>query len=283
MRVLVTGLEGFTGQYIKNELLKHGHIVEGLSSNLMDADGLLAEVKLKQPDAVVHLAAIAFVEHGYAADFYKVNVIGTRNLLQALLPCASKLQAILLASSANVYGNYSEGILSESAVTNPANDYAVSKLSMEYMAKLWSDKLPLFIVRPFNYTGVGQSQDFLIPKIVQHFKSKSPYIELGNLDVARDFSDVRSIASIYLKLLEAKPLGNVINVCTGKTYSLRDVLAIAENITHHKIEVRVNPALIRTNEVRILCGDASRLTSIIGCFQSPSLAETLNWMLLGDA
>lgn len=283
MRVLVTGLEGFTGQYIKNELLKHGHIVEGLSSNLMDADGLLAEVKLKQPDAVVHLAAIAFVEHGYAADFYKVNVIGTRNLLQALLPCASKLQAILLASSANVYGNYSEGILSESAVTNPANDYAVSKLSMEYMAKLWSDKLPLFIVRPFNYTGVGQSQDFLIPKIVQHFKSKSPYIELGNLDVARDFSDVRSIASIYLKLLEAKPLGKVINVCTGKTYSLRDVLAIAENITHHKIEVRVNPALIRTNEVRILCGDASRLTSIIGNFQSPSLAETLNWMLLGDA
>ncbi len=79
MRVLVTGLDGFTGQYVKSELTKHGHIVEGLASNLMDAAGLAAEIKEKQPEAMIHLAAIAFVGHGSAADFYQVNLIGTRN------------------------------------------------------------------------------------------------------------------------------------------------------------------------------------------------------------
>ncbi|WET42748.1 GDP-mannose 4,6-dehydratase [Citrobacter enshiensis] len=134
----------------------------------------------------------------------------------------------MLASSANVYGNGTAGKLSESTVVNPANDYAVSKLAMEYMSHLWMDKLPIFITRPFNYTGVGQTDNFLLPKIVKHFKAKSPTIELGNIDVWRDFTDVRALSKAYVKLLHAKPFGEVINICSGRTYSLRKVIELCE-------------------------------------------------------
>src|SRR5690606_27662289 len=148
-RALVTGIKGFTGQYVAAELAQHGWEVWGIGSHdeagdaryrrvdLADAAGLRAVIVEVQPDAVVHLAAIAFVGHGDADAFYTVNLIGTRNLLSALAACSKKPACVLLASSANVYGNATEGVLTETTPPNPANDYAVSKLAMEYMARLW--------------------------------------------------------------------------------------------------------------------------------------------------
>ncbi|WP_137984288.1 GDP-mannose 4,6-dehydratase, partial [Pseudomonas viridiflava] len=89
---------------------------------------------------------------------------------------------------------------------------------------LWHARLPLVITRPFNYTGVGQAENFLLPKIVSHFTQRESTIELGNLDVWRDFSDVRAVTSAYRGLLEARPLGKTLNVCSGVTHSLREVI-----------------------------------------------------------
>jgi len=292
-RALITGLNGFTGRYLASELSDAGYLVYGTGTgasdlphyfqvDLLDKQGLADVVREVQPSVVVHLAAIAFVGHGTADDFYHVNVIGTRNLLEAIAANANSLDAVLLASSANVYGNSTGGVLTESTLPNPANDYAVSKLAMEYMAKLWMDKLPIFIVRPFNYTGAGQSENFLLPKIVAHFQRRASNIELGNLDVWRDFSDVRVVAQLYRQLLEVKPLGLTVNICSGKTHSLRDVFSMAESISGHKMEVRVNPAFVRANEVKTLCGDATLLRSLVGKWNSPSLEETLRWMLTAE-
>ena len=289
-RALITGVNGFTGQYVADELKRAGYDVYGSGTatsdfpqyfqvDLLDKIGLTGIVQQVQPTVVVHLAAIAFVGHGSAKDFYQVNVVGTRNLLESLALHANRLEAVLLASSANIYGNSIEGVLAENTPSNPANDYAVSKLAMEYMAKLWLDKLPLFFVRPFNYTGIGQSEDFLLPKIVAHFKRKAPLIELGNLDIWRDFSDVRVIAEVYRRLLEVRPLGQAVNICSGTTHDLREVVALAEKITGHKIDVRVSSEFVRANEVKTLCGDVTRLQSLIGEIKTPSLEETLRWML----
>jgi nucleoside-diphosphate-sugar epimerase len=289
-RALITGLAGFTGKYVASELAQAGYAVYGtgiaacdlpnyFQLDLLDQQALPDMIQKVQPHVVVHLAAVAFVGHGNPDDFYRVNLLGTRHLLGALDANARNLDAVLLVSSANVYGNRSEGQLPETAQPDPANDYAVSKLAMEQMAALWQHRLPLFIVRPFNYTGVGQSENFLIPKIVGHFRSKAPFIELGNLDVWRDFSDVRTVAAIYLRLLEVRPLGQVINVCSGNTYSLREVIAMAASITGHHIEIRVNPDFVRSNEVRHLGGDCSRLRSLLWEVPALPLQETLRWML----
>ena len=293
MRALVTGIKGFTGRYVAAELAAAGWEVWGTGAHeeagdrryrradLADAEALQKVVAEVAPDVVVHLAAIAFVGHGDAEAFYRVNLIGTRNLLAALAAANKRPECVLLASSANVYGNVTEGVLSESSLPNPANDYAVSKLAMEYMARLWLDKLPIVIARPFNYTGVGQAENFLLPKIVGHFRRGAEVIELGNLDVWRDFSDVRAVARAYRRLLEVRPVGETVNVCSGRARSLREVLAIAEGLTGRSIRVEVNPAFVRVNEVRTLRGDPAHLRGLIGEWDSPPLEETLRWMLEG--
>ena len=292
-RALITGIHGFTGRYMAAELEAHGYEVIGLGSqpsdepgyyqiDLADGPGLHALLATLQPDFVVHLAALAFVGHGAPEAFYQVNLIGTRNLLEAIANCGKTPRCVLLASSANVYGNTSSGLLDESTAPAPANDYAVSKLAMEFMANLWRERLPLVIARPFNYTGVGQADNFLLPKIVSHFRSKAEKIELGNLDVWRDFSDFRALVKAYRGLLEARPVGQTVNVSSGKAHSLREVIAMCEALTDHKIEVEVNPAFVRANEVKTLCGDNSRLKSLVAGWQTPPLEETLSWMLAAE-
>lgn len=279
MLTLVTGIEGFTGRYVQAELEANGHMVVGLKSDLTDVDAVVNEIIDLQPEAVIHLAGLAFVGENDANSFYEVNLVGTRNLLGALAKHASNLSNILVTSSANVYGNSTGGVLDESVIPNPSNDYAVSKLAMEYMTHLWSHKLSFCIVRPFNYTGVGQDGRFLIPKIVRHFRDKKPIIELGNLDVWREFGDVRTVASIYRMLIENCPKSETLNVCTGQTYSLKEVIALCEKLTGHKIEIKVNPDFVRENEVRELKGDNSRLLNRVENFNIYTFEETLNWML----
>ncbi|WP_122745758.1 GDP-mannose 4,6-dehydratase [Pseudomonas viridiflava] len=289
-RALITGIHGFTGSFMATELAAQGCEVVGMGSqpsdsdnyhqvDLLDVNGLTALLAGIQPDIVVHLAALAFVGHGSPEAFYQVNLIGTRNLLEAIEASGKTPDCVLLASSANVYGNASSGTLDETTIPAPANDYAVSKLAMEYMASLWHARLPLVITRPFNYTGVGQAENFLLPKIVSHFTRRESTIELGNLDVWRDFSDVRAVTSAYRGLLEARPLGKTLNVCSGVTHSLREVIEMCQEITGHEIEVRVNPDFVRDNEVKTLCGCNVQLKRSVPGWSTPHLRETLEWML----
>ncbi|WP_126947136.1 GDP-mannose 4,6-dehydratase [Xanthomonas sp. BRIP62409] len=295
-RVLVSGASGFTGRYLTQELKEQGCTVIGVGTraesagsattdeflpmDLRDAADVARVVAKVDAEYVVHLAAVAFVGHGEADDFYRVNLIGTRNLLQALASARRRPERVLIASSANVYGNATEGIIEESVEPAPANDYAVSKLAMEYVVRLWHERLPLVITRPFNYTGVGQSANFLVPKIVSHFASRAPAIELGNTEVWRDFGDVRSLVLAYRQLLQTPDAdGQTVNVCSGVASSLGDIIRICSEITGHQIDVQVNPAFVRQNEVKKLLGSNAKLQRLIGDWRCPPLEETLRWML----
>lgn len=294
MKVLITGTSGFTGNFLAQNLINSGYDVHGLSSNidtntvltnkhlcnLLDFAELQNVVKEVKPEAVIHLAGISNVAHGNAEDIYRGNLFGSRNLLESLLTKSGSIKSVLLASSAYVYGSRREGEMDENSPLDPTNDYAVSKLAMEYMAKLYSNRLPITIVRPFNYTGVGQSLNFLLPKIVDHIKRKAPVIELGNLEVARDFSDVRMVAKYYQKLLEAPNVsGEVFNICSGRAYTIQEILTLARQISGHDFEVRVNPAFVRANEVKILVGNKDKLDKAVGKIDGFTLEETLRWMI----
>lgn len=295
-RILVTGADGFTGRYLAAELQRSGYEVHGLVrkpkleaiegvtelhiADLSDSESLVNIIREVQPEKVVHLAGIAFVAHGDVEAIYRSNLVGTRNLLEALSESANSLSSVLIASSSNVYGNSVDGVLDESTPPAPANDYAVSKLAMEYVARTYSDKLPIVMARPFNYTGVGQAESFLIPKIVSHIRKRAPLIELGNLDVARDFSDVRNVVKLYRRLLETQAsIGNTFNVCSGQAWTLNQVLTMASEISGHKFEICVNPAFVRQNEVKILLGNRAKLDAVVGKLPEIPLHATLRWML----
>ena len=283
MRVLITGLNGFTGRYMRRALEEHGHQVAGLAADLTDPLAVRQEVHAFRPEAAIHLAGISFLEHSDANAFYLVNLIGTRNLLDALAQDADRLQRVLLASSANVYGNTIDGIIDESVLPSPVNDYAVSKLAMEQMAGLWMGKLPIVITRPFNYTGVGHDARFVIPKLVAHFARRAESVELGNLDVEREFNDVRTVCDAYLRLLQHGQPGQTYNICSGQPVALRRAIDTLKHLTGHDLRIMQNPDLVRANEVRHLCGNPAKLEACIGKLRHLGLEETLRWMLSAGA
>jgi GDP-6-deoxy-D-talose 4-dehydrogenase len=279
LKLLVTGAHGFTGQHFINAAKASGYEVVGLQTDLRDAAALKQQVAEIAPTFVVHLAAISFVGHADSNAFYAVNVLGTLNLLDALAALDKPPQRILLASSANVYGNCEQSPILETQAPAPVNHYAASKLAMEHLSRTYLDRLPLFWVRPFNYTGPQQAEIFVIPKLVAHFARRAETIELGNLDVEREFNDVRFVCQAYLRLLEQAQLGEVYNVCTGKPVTLKAVIELLTALSGHNLNVRVNPAFVRTNEIQRLCGSPEKLLRTIGDVETPALGETLGWML----
>lgn len=279
LRMLVTGADGFTGVHFVKQARVAGYEVFEFNADLTNPLAVQAQVDAAAPDVVVHLAAISFVGHDKPSAFYDVNLIGTLNLLDALLKLPNPPKRVLLASSANVYGNCEQSPISETQEPAPLNHYAMSKLAMELLAKTYADRLSLFFVRPFNYTGPGQVDSFVIPKLVAHFKRRAATVELGNLTVEREYNDVRMVTDAYLKLLEKAVIGQTYNICSSKTYTLHQVIDTLIELTGHPINVAVNPAFVRANELHRLCGDASKLEKTIGASDSIALKDTLRWML----
>ncbi len=279
MKILLTGSNGFTGRAFLARARSFGHTVLELTADLTDKNKISNEVSAVQPDWVVHLAAISFVGHADDSAFYAVNVVGTMNLLSAVAALPVKPTKVLIASSANIYGNSEASPISEEAPPSPVNHYAMSKLAMEHMALTHAGTLPMVLVRPFNYTGPGQAAQFLIPKLVNHFARKADRIELGNLHVEREFNDVRMVCEAYLALLEKGIPGETYNVCTGQTHSLRGVIDRLERLTGHQMAVTVNPAFVRANEVHRLCGSPAKLLSCVGELAPYTLDDTLQSML----
>ena len=277
--ILVTGARGFTGRHFLSMAEARGYRAFPLESDLTDRAAITKELQGRSFDYVVHLGAISFVGHGDLAAFYGVNVIGTQNLLDSLLSSSARPKKVLIASSANVYGNSQKGVISEVEVPLPVNHYANSKLAMEYMARTYFEKLPMLLVRPFNYTGEGQDSRFVIPKIVEHFRAQASVVELGNTDVVREYNDVRFVCDMYIKLLECDVISDVINVCTSMGYTLSDVIAALSELTGHQIQMTVNPDFVRPNEIKKLLGDNSKLVEAVGQAKEYSLTDTLKVML----
>lgn len=283
-KVLVTGCSGFTGRHLIQELKMEGYqpvefTHKGCSIDLRDkniVNGVLAELKF---DCVIHLAGISFTEHVNTGDFYEVNVIGTKNLLDALVRNECKVERVILASTASVYGNKNKRApISENDGPEPISHYGASKLAMEFMARLYSKNFPIIITRPFNYTGVGQKESFLVPKIVNAFKRKEETLKLGNIDVVRDFSDVRDVVKIYVNLLLNGRGGDIVNICSGKGISIREVIGICEKITNHKINIISDEDFRRENDIYYLVGNADKLNSITRS-RNFNMSETIEWML----
>lgn len=284
-KVLITGIDSFTGDHLTKHLVSLGYDVYGTS--IFNEGKKRYKVDLTQkeqiekmfdgffPEYIIHLAGISFTAHEDKAAFYRVNTIGTENLLSILVEKNLKPKKTILASSATVYGNQKEFVLKEEMIPQPVNHYGISKLSMEYIARTFFDKLDIIITRPFNYTGEGQAEHFLIPKIVKHFKEKKDVIELGNIHVKREFNDVLDVVNLYEKLLISKASSKIVNLCSSNPIALLDIIEIMKKIADHDIKIEINPEFVRKNEIETLCGSKNNLFDIIEPIKFISTEDTL--------
>ncbi len=287
-KVLITGIDSFTGGHLSKYLIACGYDVYGTSKfkssdklyqcDITKKDNILVMLEEIKPDYLIHLAGISFTEHGDKEAFYKVNTIGTSNVLEAFIELSLNPKKIILVSSATVYGTQGLEVIDESLCAKPANHYGASKYAMESLTRGYFNKLPIIITRPFNYTGVGQSDNFLIPKIVNHFKENKSTIELGNLNVIREFNDIEFVCEVYKRLLENDSTGEVVNIASNRGIKLVDVIDMMNNIAGYTIEVKVNPAFVRKDEIKSLTGSNTKLWSMVGKIEQINFQNTLKKM-----
>lgn len=278
-RVLIFGANSFTAKHLIPYLKSSGFVTLKGKADILNREELLKEIVDIKPNYIINLAGVSFVAHSNSLDFYRVNTIGALNILDILVEINFKPKKVILVSSATIYGNQNINILDESLCPNPTNHYANSKLSMENMAKNYFDRLDITITRPFNYTGVGQSSNFLIPKIVNHYRERKKVIELGNLDVIREFNDIEFICKAYLRILNSEnTTGEILNIASNRGVKLLDIIDIMDRIAGYNIKVKVNPKFIRVNEIKSLTGSPKKLFSLVGEISQKDFKETLKDM-----
>jgi len=282
MKVLITGIDGFTGEHLNKYLLNKGYKVFGTSlknekenifkCDITKKDEIQRVINKIKPNYIIHLAAISFVGYENNNEFYNVNTIGTENLLMSI---DSNVDKVLIVSSAAVYGNQSSEVLDESMCVNPNNHYGISKYSAEQITKNYFDKLPIIITRPFNYTGVGQKGTFLIPKIIKHYKEKKEVIELGNLDVIREFNSVEFVCEAYFRLLNCEYKSEIVNIASGRGVKLLDIISYMNEISKYEIKIKINKKFVRKNEIKKLVGSNKKLFDMVGKVEQENIKDLL--------
>jgi GDP-4-dehydro-6-deoxy-D-mannose reductase len=222
-----------------------------------------------RPDAVIHLAGQTFIpeafrDPGHTLD---VNLKGTLNLLQALQRCGFN-GTFLYVSSGDVYGKVSPELLpiTEQQPVRPQNPYAVSKAAAELLCYQWSCSTPwrILVARPFNHIGAGQREDFVISSVARQLARirlglQEARILVGDVDVSRDFLDVEDVISAYLALLENGHNGEIYNVCSGKEYLIRDLIASMLYLSEVDAVIEQDPARLRPSDLRRVKGSNEKI------------------------
>ncbi len=292
-KLLVTGLNGFVGGHLQALLasMPDGpwQLLESKPHDLLDCASLDAWLQEECPDAVIHLAGQTFVPEAFRdpAQTIKVNLLGTLNLLQALKRrgfCGT----FLYVSSGDVYGQVEEANLpiSECLVPRPRNPYAVSKVAAELLCQQWSYSEPwrIMVARPFNHIGPGQGEAFVIPSMARQLIRvrlglQPAQLEVGDVDVTRDFLDVRDVLRAYLALLECGRNGEVYNVCSGVERRVRDLIAQMGGLVGVEFELLQDASRLRLSEQRRVVGCSKKLQKETGWKPSVSITETLQSVL----
>ncbi len=289
MKAAITGARGFVGRHLTAHLRDEGDEVAGLDLagdepvDITDLAALSARVNDTQPEVLYHLAARAHVGESWRDDdaVRHVNVGGTANVLAAC--AAAGVRRIVFVGSAEEYGRVDDPSVPvrETAPLRPLSPYAQSKVEAEALALTAhrNGLLEVICVRAFNHTGPGQTPRFLVPglaaRIVRAERSRDHDIAIGNLDPVRDYTDVRDVVRAYRLLAQDGEAGRVYNVCSGRGVS---VAAIARGLlarADRKLQLCVDPDLVRPADVPVLIGDATLLTDTTGWSPQISLDQTL--------
>lgn len=285
-RVLIFGAGGFVGSYLCKEFLNNGYKVSGTDkgegsalpsevdfyrTDLMQANEVEKLIGQIQPDIIVNLAAISSVGASWnlPQTTMAINVIGALNIMEAARKSEKKPRILFVGSSEEYV--ISENPLDENTQLNANNPYGISKVTQEQFAKLYREQygLKIYCVRPFNHTGIGQRDSFVLPSFCKQVaeidkSGKDGKIQVGNLKVKRDFSHVKDVVRAYRMIVESDNCNQIYNVGSGNAYSLEDMLTYIIGLSNQHIEIEVDQNRIRPTDQPVICCDRSLIGKELG-------------------
>lgn len=297
MRVLITGIDGFVapflarlekdtnevyGTYLKEPVREKG--IHYIFLDLLDRNLFKKIIQQIKPERIYHLAGFSSVADSWKNPemAMKINAEGTRNLLDAV--AATEINPrILIVSSADVYGSSQDMPLTELHPLNMQSPYGKSKIEQEKIILSYKTQ-EVIIARSFNHTGPGQEPKFVCSAFAKQVAlieagKIEPIILHGNLDVKRDFSDVRDVVRAYKLLAEKGKAHEVYNVCSGKIFSLHEILNTLISMSDAEIEKKLDPERIRQTDISVLVGDNSKLIYATGWSPKIDFKQTLKEIL----
>lgn len=307
MSALVTGAGGFVGQHLVKALVEKGEeVFASTFSDSPELTSLIGDKKVMQgdltdhtyvkkilttanPKTIYHLAALSVVHHDIpTARRALENNLGLQyNLLEEVRQLSPHSRLIAVCSG-NIYGKVEERELpiSEDTPIRPLNAYSVSKISQEYLALqyYYAHNLDVVILRPFNHTGPGQTDQFVIPAMARQFAlikkgRQAPVIEVGNLDSSRDFTDVRDIVRGYLLSADKCQSGQIYNLGSGKASKVGVILSLLQELAGVKVEIKQDQSRLRSVDVPVLVADSRKFREATGWEPSIPFRQTLSDVL----
>ncbi|MEO0155652.1 MAG: GDP-mannose 4,6-dehydratase [candidate division WOR-3 bacterium] len=296
-RILITGAEGFVGSHfikVLKETLsmviptcypplkpKHGKYID---LDIMNLDMVREVFKSHNPDIIFHLAAVSSVAKSFIDRpfTYNTNIIGTVNLLESAMLLNKKIKFIFV-STCEVYGGGER--LKEDAPIVLKNPYAVSKYACELICKNYAGhNIDVMILRPFNHTGPGQSDDFVLPSIARQIAEiergkKAPLIEVGNIEIKREFMNVSDVVNAYKLAIEKFVPDEVYNISSNKSYTLKEAIELFKRFAKTDFEVKVDPSRLRKSDIPVLSGNGEKFSKLTGWSPKISFEKTIEDLL----
>jgi GDP-4-dehydro-6-deoxy-D-mannose reductase len=313
MKVLITGIGGFAGSHLadliirttqheifgvlrdgekRDNIASHGDRIQLYECDIVDFQSIFKILKEAKPDIVFHLAGQAFVPSSFehTAETFKVNVIGSINILEAV-KAVDISPRIVVITSGEVYGETAglPNVHTEQSIPRPVNPYAASKTSIDYIAQTYKtyEEMNIVIARPFNHTGPRQRQSFVCSSLARQIsviqkERTAPVLNVGNIKPRRDFTDVRDVARAYWLLGSISNEDNFIfNVCSGSVYSIEEIIGLYENITGLKFQLHTEQKRLRGYDIQLLAGNNGLLQKTTGWRPEINMKQTLGDLLEG--
>jgi GDP-4-dehydro-6-deoxy-D-mannose reductase len=286
VRALVTGASGFVAGWLMAHLESCGDEIVPVDESIDIADGPALTAKLVEsaPEVIYHLAAFAHVGQSWEQprETFRVNAVGTLELLEAARAC-ERPPRVLLVGSAEVYGSVGpeQLPLTEDSPLRPVSPYAASKVAAEYLGlqAFLGHGLPVIRIRAFNHIGPRQNPAFAVPafarRIVEARARGEHKLAVGNVTARRDFTDVRDVVRAYRLLAQHGQAGEAYQVCSGQEVSIEEIAARLLRLAGVALELEVDPELFRPVEVPVLLGDPSRIAAATGWKPEYDLDQTL--------
>jgi GDP-4-dehydro-6-deoxy-D-mannose reductase len=301
---LVTGATGFAGWHLLSCLKANGTMVgwcrpggqppkEGRQIiwqgvDLTHRDSVVSAIADVRPTRLYHLAGAPNVATSWssAVSHLAVNALGTHHVLEAVR-LAGQPCRVLVVTSGQIYRS-SDDPIDETAALGPSNPYGLSKLAQDQLALnvARDERLDVLVARPFNHIGPGQQPGFAVSSFARQIARierglEPPTIRVGNLEARRDITDVRDVVRAYTDLMEGGTTGRAYNVCSGRSWRIRDLLQELLSLSTSRIDVEIDAARFRRNDVPIVQGDGSLIRGELGWTPTirveQTLRDTLEW------